>query len=99
MTKKATLVVTAMPNPNEMPSMQEYLQSAMPLALGAGGTLVKRVKVDQVIKGTPSKVVVVMDFDSADAITEMFASEAYAALLPVRDKGFAELNILIASDM
>lgn len=99
MTKKATLVVTAMPNPNEMPSMQEYLQGAMPLALGAGGTLVKRVKVDQVIKGTPSKVVVVMDFDSADAITEMFASEAYAALLPVRDKGFAELNILIASDM
>ncbi len=37
----------------------------------------------------------VMDFDSADAITEMFESSDYAALVPVRDRGFSEMNILV----
>ena len=40
MDDKTTLVVTAVPNPNEMASMQEYLQGVMPLLVGAGGKLV-----------------------------------------------------------
>jgi uncharacterized protein (DUF1330 family) len=40
-----------------------------------------------------------MDFDSADAITEMFESDDYAALVPVRDKGFSEMNILLTREM
>jgi uncharacterized protein (DUF1330 family) len=99
MAEKATLVVTATPNPNEMPSVQEYLQGVMPLLMGAGGTLVKRLKVGKVIEGSPSGMVLMMDFDSADPITELFASEAYAALVKVRDKGFAETNILVANEM
>ncbi len=99
MGEKATLVVTASPNPNEMPSVQEYLQGVMPLLLGAGGALVKRLKVGHVVNGAPSGMVLVMDFGSADALTELFASEAYAALVPVRDKGFTEMNILVANDM
>jgi uncharacterized protein (DUF1330 family) len=99
MAEKATLVVTATPNPNEMPSVQEYLQGVMPLLMGAGGTLVKRLNVGKVIEGSPSGMVLMMDFDSADPITELFASEAYAALVKVRDKGFAETNILVANEM
>ena len=30
-----------------------------------------------------------------DAVTEMFESDEYAALIPLRDKGFAEMNILV----
>lgn len=99
MSGKATLVVTATPNPNEMPSVQEYLQGVMPLLLSAGGQLVKRLKVDQVINGNPSGMVLVMDFDSADSITGMFESEEYAALVPVRDKGFTEMNIQLTNEM
>jgi uncharacterized protein (DUF1330 family) len=40
-----------------------------------------------------------MDFDSSDAIKAMFESEDYAALVPVRDQGFAEMNILLAAGM
>jgi uncharacterized protein (DUF1330 family) len=44
-------------------------------------------------------MVLVMDFDSADAITGMFESKDYAALVPVRDRGFAEMNILLTQEM
>jgi len=40
-----------------------------------------------------------MDFESADAIIELFESDAYAALIPVRDRGFKEMNILVAQEM
>ena len=99
MNEKATLVVTAVPNPNEMESVQQYLQAVMPLLLGAGGNLVKRLKVDQVINGQPSGMVLVMDFDSDEAITALFASDEYAALIPGRDMGFAEMNILLTHGM
>ena len=97
--EKATLVVTAVPNPNEMASVQEYLHGVLPLLMGAGGTPVKRLKVDEVINGKPSGMVLVMDFDSPDAVTNMFASPDYAALLPVRDRGFTEMNILLTRAM
>ena len=99
MNEKATLVVTATPNPNEMESVQGYLQGVLPILLGAGGKLVKRLKVGEVINGNPSGMVLVMDFDSDEAITALFESDEYAALIPVRDQGFAEMNILLTHEM
>ena len=98
-TNGATLVVTAVPNPNEMASVQEYLHGVLSLLMGAGGKPVKRLKVDKVINGNPSGMVLVMDFDSADAISGMFESEDYAALVPVRDRGFSEMNIVLTREM
>ena len=99
MTENATLVVTATPNPSEMEAVQGYLQGVMPLLMGAGGKLVKRQRVGQVVNGRPSGMVLVMDFDEATAIENLFASQAYADLVPGRDKAFAEMNILITQDM
>ena len=99
MDASTTLIVTAMPNPDEMASVQEYLQGVMPLLMGAGGRPVKRLKVDEVIHGKPSGMVLVMDFDSDEAITDLFESEDYAALVPIRDKGFAEMNIQLTHEM
>ena len=99
MSDTTTLIVTAVPKPDEMASVQEYLKGVMPLLTGAGGKPVKRLKVDSVIHGDSSGMVLVMDFDSADAIAAMFESDDYAALIPVRDRGFAEMNILLTRDM
>jgi uncharacterized protein (DUF1330 family) len=99
MNEKTTLVVTAVPNPNEMGSVQEYLKGVLPLLMGAGGKPVKRLKVNEVIHGKPSGMVLVMDFESTDAITNMFESDDYAALVPVRDKGFSEMNIQLTQEM
>jgi len=99
MSDTTTLVVTAVPNPAEMESVQEYLKGVLPLLTGAGGELVKRLNVDTVIHGDPSGMVLVMDFASADAITAIFESDDYAALVPTRDRGFAEMNILLTRGM
>ena len=99
MSEKTTLVVTATPNPNEMDSVQEYLKGVLPLFMAAGGKLVKRLKVDRVINGDSSGMVLVMDFDSAETVTTMFESDSYASLIPVRDRGFSEMNILLTQDM
>ena len=40
--------------------------------MGAGGKLIKRLKLDKVIFGNPSGIVLVMDFDLAEAITALF---------------------------
>ena len=96
---KTTLIVTAIPNPNEMASVQEYLKGVLPLLMGAGGKLVKRLKVNKVIRGNPIGMVLVMDFDSAETISAVFESDDYAALIPVRDRGFSEMNILLTSEM
>ena len=99
MAEKTTLVVTATPNPAEMPAVQEYLKGVMPLLMGAGGTPVKRLKVANTIHGEPRGMVLVMDFDSEEAVNEMFDSDAYASLVPVRDQGFSEMNILLTQAM
>jgi len=99
MSNATTLVVTAVPDPNELSSVQTYLQGVMPLLTGAGGKLVKRLEVDRVVNGKPSKMALVMDFASSDEITAMFESDEYAALLPARDRGFTEMNILLTHSM
>ena len=99
MNKKSTLVVTATPNPNEKESVQAYLQGVLPLLMGAGGNPVKRLKVDEAIRGKSTGMVLVMDFDSDETITKLFESDEYAALIPMRDQGFAEMNILLTHEM
>jgi len=99
MSDQTTLVVTAIPNPAGMDAMQSYLQAVMPLLMGAGGKLVKRMKVSGVIAGTPAGMVMVMDFASAEAVSGVFASEEYAALITTRDQGFSSMNILLAQEM
>lgn len=95
----ATLVVTGTPNPSEMEAVQSYLKGVMPLLMEAGGTLVKRLKVAQVVNGRPSGMVLVMDFPSERDVEGLFASDEYQALIETRDKGFSEMNMLIAGEM
>jgi len=100
MSEKTTLIVTAMPNPAEMESMQAYLKGVFPLLMGAGGELVKRVKVQSALTGKPPHgVVMVMDFPDRAKVEAMFESEDYLSLLPSRDKGFATIDICFTSDL
>jgi len=91
-----TLVVTATPAEGQNEAMGRYLQGAGPLLAGAGGTLVKRARVTDTISGTAgTEMVMVMDFEEAEAVRRVFASDAYQALIPDRDTGFSSIEILI----
>lgn len=99
MSTYSLLVVTATPNPNEMASVQEYLQGVMPLFAQAGAELVSRSKVSEVLKGSSVEMVLVMKLESDDAIKTLFNLPEYQALVPVRDKGFKEINIMISHEL
>lgn len=99
MEDKATLVVTASPKPGEQESVSAYLQGVLPLLMGAGGELVKRLQVGEIVNGAQYGMVLVMDFESKDKVRSIFDSDEYKALLPARDRGFLEINISIAQSM
>ncbi len=91
-----TLVVTATPAEGQHEAMGRYLQGVGPLLAGAGGTPVKRVRVTDAITGTAGTgIALVMDFEDAETVGGVFASDAYKALIPDRDPGFSSLEILI----
>lgn len=96
---RATLVVTAVPIPAEMGAVKQYLQGVGATFQKAGGTLVRRLKTAKVVNGRAAGMVLVMDFPSATAASEAFETEAYKALLPLRDRGFSEMSILITHGM
>jgi len=103
-TDKITLIVTSSPNPtpnpNEIEELKKYVQGVMPLLLDLGGTVVKRSKITDVYHGKQSFVfLLVMDFPSKKTLIKMFESEEYQTLIPNRDKGFTDINILFAEDL
>ncbi len=94
---EAYLVVTAKPNPDGADAMQQYVAQAGELLDAAGAQPVGRFKFTQGLAGGAfPPLTVVMEFPSVAAITDVFASDAYAALIPLRDQGFSEINISIA---
>ncbi len=95
-----TLLVTATPTEGHNEAMGRYLQAVAPLLISAGGTPVKRVRVTNTISGTAgTAMALVMDFENAEAVTDLFAGDAYQALIPDRDKGFSSIDILITETL
>ncbi len=96
----ATLIVTATPAEGGDAARSRYLESVMPLLMGAGGTPVKRLRVATTLTGDRGTgIVLVMDFETAESISGIFASESYLSLITDRDEGFSDIEILIATDM
>ena len=100
MSQPTTLVVTASPNPDAPEATQEYLKGVLPLLMGAGGKPVKRLRVTDVVGGKRAYgMVLVMDFDSKDAVAALFESDEYKAHIPVREEGFTSMTINFAEEM
>ncbi|MBS4051448.1 MAG: DUF1330 domain-containing protein [Methylomonas sp.] len=100
MTTKTTIIVTAVFNPDQMASAQEYMQRAVPMLINGGGEIIRRVKVERAVVGDQSyNACLVMDFSSASAVEAVFNSAEYAEIIPLRETGFKSMNIVITSSM
>ena len=95
-----TLIAISTPIEGQEEAQGRYLQGVKPLLIGAGGRPVKRLRVTSAIAGAPGAgSASVTDFDSAEAISALFASDAYQALVADRDKGFSNLQILVSEEL
>jgi uncharacterized protein (DUF1330 family) len=96
MTEKTLMIVSANVNPNEIESYEQYTQNAGPIFKKAGGVPVAKYQIKERIIGTgEAQFVVVMEFPSVEVIKNLFESEEYKALLPIRDKAYTSLNVFL----
>ena len=96
----ATLIVTGTPAVDQDEARGRYLQGVLPILMTAGGNPVKRLRVTSTIAGdNGTAIALVMDFENAEAITDVFASEDYQALVADRDKAFSKLEILVTENL
>lgn len=99
-TNTTTLVVTSLANLDQLESLKSYVTQVMPLLLELDGKVIKRSKINEAYFGQKTfEFLLVMDFPSKQKLVELFNSKEYKALIPDRDKGFAEINILFAEDL
>lgn len=75
------------------------MQGAGPLFESLGGSPPKRMKVSEVVSGDGTAIVLVQEFPDREALSAMFASAAYQALIPARSRGFERIEIWIAGSM
>jgi len=93
----ATMIVNGWINPEGKEALSEYVQASTPLFAKAGGSLVSRLQTTGTLVGdNPPNLVVQMAFENAQSIQSVFESEAYKALIPLREKGFQKLDVFIA---
>ena len=95
-----TLIVVSTSNPENVKDLQVYVEKVMPLFYAIHGRVVNRSKINHAIKGeAPGEYLLVMDFPSKQSLLELFESKEYKALIPWREKGFRDINVLFADEM
>jgi uncharacterized protein (DUF1330 family) len=89
-------------NPAEPEALQAYVEGTTPLIAAAGGKLISRFSYQEsAIESTSESAtpcpqfVSILEYPTAAAIKELFASEAYAKLKPCQEKAFTTYNICI----
>ncbi len=98
--EKTTLVVTSKSNPNDLASLQIYVEKVMPMLMSLEGKVIKRSKVSDVFYGnSPGEFLLIMDFPIKQKLVDFFNSDEYKSIIPYRDNGFSEINILFADDL
>jgi uncharacterized protein (DUF1330 family) len=100
MIDKTTLIVTSNPNPGHQEALNEYVKGVMPLLLNLGGVVIKRSLVTDTYHGSKHfTFLLVMDFPSKKTLIEMFESDDYKSLIPMREKGFKAIDIFFADNL
>ena len=92
MENKPKLIITAIPNKENMQAMQSYLENAGPFAPKYGGVFVSRYKTLKHLAGENGA-------ELMSIIEDMFNDEDYKKLIDIREKGFTKLNMRICEEM
>ena len=78
--------------------LAEYGGQAGPLLGAAGGELVTRAKVTDVLAGSHAHdLCLIFRFPDGDALRGWYNSDAYQALIPLRNDG-ADLTLIVAEE-
>ena len=97
---KATLIVTAVPDPLAMLDILAFINTMDPLFEQYGGQLRYRGKINSAIEGTANfRVILVMTFESEEKIEALINSPEYIASAPRREKAFKSMDMVISTEI
>lgn len=92
------LVTVAAPNPEAMDDLAAYQQAVGPLSAKHGAAPVANYPVSgHPVGSTPAAFVAVTEFPSAEAVEAFFADPDYQAVVPVRDRALASLDLYVTT--
>ena len=95
-----TLVVTGTPNPEAASEMQQYMGAAGPILAAHGGEVIYRGKTGKAITGNVTfAMILLMKFESEATLEAAFESEAYKKIIPLREKGFKQMDFVVSHSM
>lgn len=93
------LIASLTMNENEPEALQAYFDTVNPLVESVGGKILQTINVGPPVVGqTPSKMVMLVEYPSRDSINQVFESEEYKAIIPVRKLAFNTYNICFIED-
>ena len=93
---EVTAIILATSSANGADARQEYSAKVNPLGKEAGVKIVKGVKVHGSLVGQLTyKAVFLLSFASEQVANDFFSSEKYKALIPLRDEGYDQYDVLI----
>lgn len=95
MTNNTLLITFAKPDPTQLEIFGSYVGASTELAMEAGGEVSSRFSVTHIHGDAPASIFGFATFPSSAAVTDMFDSEAYQALVPDRDKSVESVNAYI----
>jgi uncharacterized protein (DUF1330 family) len=76
--------------------LAEYFRVTGPLLEAAGARIVSRLNINEILIGkNAAKTMFIVEYPSRDAVFQVFASETYEDIIPIRDAAFELYNISI----
>lgn len=85
-------------NDDEPAALAKYLEATGPLLERAGGQIVQRFNVNQVVVGNrPAKSVIIVEYPSMEAVDMVFQSDEYKQIIPYRDKAFKDYHVSVVT--
>lgn len=86
-------------NDDEPLALAQYIAATTPLMEQAGGRVLRRFSVNEVVVGhKPAKLVIIIEYPSREAVDMVFNSQVYSDIVPTRDLAFLEYHVSIVSD-
>lgn len=100
MENKPKLIITAIPNPENMQAMQSYLEQAGPYAPKYGGDFLGRYKtIKHLVGENGAELMSIFEFPNVQSVENMMNDEGYKKLIEIREKGFAQLHMRICEEL
>jgi uncharacterized protein (DUF1330 family) len=98
---KPFLIINAIPNTDDMPSLQSYSSQILGIFTKFGGSSRQRWKITEQVMGRGAiKTIAVFEFPSVQSIKDMLGSEDFNALNELRRKAYTqEVDVMICEPL